>query len=139
VDHQGLHSACSWNGWKSEIRISKFETIMQIQKIKILTCERPGAKRAPARWDIRLPIHAEWGLDRIALAPDGLTLVGLSCAGETVVWSLEDPGSAPFRHSASPEDAVKAPQGCAVAFAPKGQGFHGFATGVGPLLRLWSR
>ena len=107
---------------------------------------RKGDEIARWRWDGEeyqaqpgLPIHAEWRLDRIALAPDGLTLVGLSCAGQTFVWSLEDPGSAPFWHSASPEDAVKAPQGCAVAFAPKGQGFQGFATGVGPLLRLWSR
>ena len=82
-------------------------------------------------------IEAPWPLDRIALAPGGKTLVGLSCTGALVAWSR--PGD---RWSETPEQRIEAPpgerrrNGCAIAFSPAGDAF---ATGVGRALQLWSK
>ncbi|MGE5154381.1 MAG: WD40 repeat domain-containing protein, partial [Bdellovibrio bacteriovorus] len=76
-------------------------------------------------------------LDRIALAPGGRTLAGLSCAGKLLVYALE-PGlpTAPAVLAEPKGDSKRPPKACVLAFAPNGQSF---ATGTGRSLRLWSR
>jgi WD40 repeat protein len=76
-------------------------------------------------------------LDQIALAPDGLTLAGLSCKGKLLIYPLSRPHpAAPLVLGEPAADASRGSRECAVAFAPDGQSL---ATGVGATLRLWSR
>lgn len=76
-------------------------------------------------------------LDQIALAPDGLTLAGLSCKGKLLIYPLSQPHpAAPLVLSEPTADASRGSRECAVAYAPDGQSL---ATGVGTTLRLWSR
>lgn len=76
-------------------------------------------------------------LDRIALSPDGRTLVGLACTGRLVIHPLiQEAGSPNEPHKPLAPPSSQKSKDCAIAFAPDGQSF---ATGIGGSLQLWSR
>jgi WD40 repeat protein len=82
-------------------------------------------------------IEAPERLDRIALAPDGATLAGLSCRGKLLIYvPSQGHPAAPLVLDEPAADAARGSSECAMAFAPDGRSL---VTGVGATLRLWSR